>query len=831
MKKFTLLVLTLMMGLTGFYPDLNGQTKVFDQTITWEHAPYEYGGYGFYWWHRTDGYSNINYGDMPSDNWLSPNNYYGGEWTLSVEVISQPSNSDFWIQFGIWGDYFKGGDHTETVAGRQYVNGGKGSTGSYGLGSPSTWWNKQSGDHLDFSRADDFYRIGVVLWNTDPLCIPMGTDWNTSGCPEFADDFFPLTIKISVYASTGTYVPPPTVNPPNYSIDYWGERTDKVVSSEDQYSYDNFAGGTVYDGDGTYLDLTPGTNVYFRKKVEWGKKQTLTVPYRPGAPTFGIDYANQQTSETVSDSYKYSSNSDMSSSSTGNGSKVGLTPGSNTYFTKNANSGAFTSVVQELIVPSGPAAPAYGINYPNETSNTVVSSEYQHSPNSDMSSAIQGDGTPVDLTPGLHHYFRKLGSASAFPSGIQDLDVPARPAAPEFGIDYINSQTSSAVESTNEYSASANMSGAITGTGAYVEVVPGGTIYFRKKATSSSFISGIQTLLAPASPAAPAFLIDLMKEEISTPIGTGYVYGSNADMSDAIQGTDNILQVTPGVAIFFQGSSTASAFVSDIQMLASPARPAAPTLGIDFVNETTDIPITPEMQYSGSSGFESVLDGSGAVVDLIPGDDLYFRNVATASSFASEGFQLVVADRPVVSSTESGSTTLYPFLVDITFFDEVASLDIANISLVNAELTNLSLKSSGSNETVYQGLVFATAVDNISIMLEANAVTEGNFISSAYEVVFTGQVPGVGIESVNLNSFKVFPNPGKGIFHMIFENFDSQASYKVECWSITGKVVHTEVFYGTEDLRMDLSDLSDGFYLLRLSENDGVTGVVKLIIK
>ena len=89
-----------------------------------------------------------------------------------------------------------------------------------------------------------------------------------------------------------------------------------------------------------------------------------------------------------------------------------------------------------------------------------------------------------------------------------------------------------------------------------------------------------------------------------------------------------------------------------------------------------------------------------------------------------------------------------------------------------------------------------------------------------------------GVSSVNLNSFSVYPNPGKGVFYLKFEEYNDQASYKAEVCSINGKVVHTETFYGTEeDMRMDLTDLSDGFYLLRLSENERVSGVVKLIIK
>lgn len=92
-------------------------------------------------------------------------------------------------------------------------------------------------------------------------------------------------------------------------------------------------------------------------------------------------------------------------------------------------------------------------------------------------------------------------------------------------------------------------------------------------------------------------------------------------------------------------------------------------------------------------------------------------------------------------------------------------------------------------------------------------------------------LPGVGIESIDLSSFIVYPNPGKGIFHLKFENFDSQATYKVECCSINGKVVHAETFFGLEDVSMDLSGLAEGIYLLRLSEGEQIKGLAKLIIK
>ena len=635
-----------------------------------------------------------------------------------------------------------------------------------------------------------------------------------------------MTIKISVYASTSSGPPPSET--PSYTIDYINEETMEAVVPEHEYSFD----GTSYTtGSNNYVTLTPEQTTYFRVKTDPTKLQTLNVPARPSAPSFGIDYTNERTNETISDEYDYSSNSDMSSSSRGVGSYVSLTPGSNKYFRKRATGSAFASNIQSLTVPGRPGAPSFGIDYMNERTSSAVSSDYQYSDNSDMSSATTGTGSQLSLSPGSNKYFRKLGSANQFASSIQNLNVPSRPAAPAFGIDFINSRTSTPVASTHEYGSSSDMSDAVSGSGAYVDIAPLATIYFRTKATASAFLSDIQTLEAPGQPEAPSFQIDYLKEEISSPIGSGYAYGSTPDLSDATQGSDNILKVVPGENLYFQALASASGFASEIQTLVSPVRPGGPSIGINFMNETTDQAITSGLQYSSSPGFEIATGGTGAAMDVIPGADIYFRYIGTASSFASEAFHLQVPERPVIASMETGTTNLYPFIASISFTQEISALESSSLTIVNADMKNLSLKSAGTNETVFEGLVYATAKDVISISIPADATAEGNFVSSKFEILYTGDLPNVGIESSNLNTFTVFPNPGKGVFHMKFENFNPQADYKVDCCSITGELVHSETFFGTEDVRMDLSDLSDGFYLLRLSENGMERGVVKLIIK
>ena len=188
-------------------------TTVFDQEIYWEWptSGNDYGGYGFYWWHRKEGVTNVNYGNMSQTDWISPKNYYQGEFILRFEVLDQPTSDPFYIQFGIWQDKAKGSEHPETVSSRNLVTGGDGSVFEGSLESPSGWWNKESNDKVDFSRPEDFYRMGIVLWNADPLCIPMGTDWSSSGCPEYASRFFPMRARVRVIAYPAAAVPEYTI--------------------------------------------------------------------------------------------------------------------------------------------------------------------------------------------------------------------------------------------------------------------------------------------------------------------------------------------------------------------------------------------------------------------------------------------------------------------------------------------------------------------------------------------------------------------------------------------------------------------------------------------
>ena len=69
--------------------------------------------------------------------------------------------------------------------------------------------------------------------------------------------------------------------------------------------------------------------------------------------------------------------------------------------------------------------------------------------------------------------------------------------------------------------------------------------------------------------------------------------------------------------------------------------------------------------------------------------------------------------------------------------------------------------------------------------------------------------------------YSIYPNPSNGIFVIDFN--ESYSKTKIELINITGAVVQNFSINNTDDLRksIDLSALSKGLYLLRVSSNEG----------
>ncbi|PID91733.1 MAG: hypothetical protein CSA96_06550 [Bacteroidetes bacterium] len=813
-KHLILAFLSVLLSI-GFVSRTEAQTTVFDQEIYWEHPiPKSYGGYGFYWWHRTDGgYYNINYGNMSSTDW-SP--YYNGEWTIRLEVLDMPSSEPFIIQFGIWQDQNKGGAHPETVCGQQFVTPGSVYTAS--LGSPSGWWNKESGDPVDFYRPEDFYRIGLVLWNPNPFCLLKGPEWGPGGCPENAYKFFPMRMRVTVTATQGPGGQP--INPPNYGIDYYSERTSTVVSSTDQYSYtSDFA--TVYNGNNDYLNLTPGQTVYFRKASDHSKTQTLNVPARPAAPSFAIDYANEATATAVSSGYEYATQSNMSDAVDGNGSVVSIEPGSTIYIRQKATNSSFLSDIQTLAAPARPAAPAFEIDYMSEQTSTPVSADYEYSSAADMTGAVSGTGLAVALTPGETSYFRQKASSSSFASSIQTLAAPVRPAAPAaFSVDYLNERTGIQIPATMEYSSNPAMENPTEGSGTYLSLTPGTDMYFRNKASDAAFASEAFHLVVGARSSAPGYSIDFLNEATTEAVSEQDEYATNPEMTDAQSGENKPIALIPDTSIYLRTKSTVTAFASEIQTLSAPARPAGPVFSIDYANESTVEAVNSNIEYADNEQMNNARAGSGETVPLVPGTTLYLKSKASTTAFASSVSMLEAPARPVISSSESESTSNNPLVVNFSFSYTASGLTTDGISAENATVSSINLISSEPDGSVYESLIVGNAKGEISLVVNANAVSEGNFKSDTFKIDYlTSTGPERPGEKA---SFRIYPNPSSGKFYIKGNHFDNE-QIELSIYSASGVLSYRNSKLRSEDeIVLQLEGLEPGLYYLKVKDGDRI---------
>jgi hypothetical protein len=424
-----------------------------------------------------------------------------------------------------------------------------------------------------------------------------------------------------------------------------------------EYSLNSTNGvdGNWYPCTAVSTDVTydPG-NVYVHGANQDGNYRLVANIADPAtAPSFTIDYTDEKTVETIPSTIEYNNDNNFSTAnSSGAGNQISLTPGTNVYFRYKATTTTLPSQVQELVVSDRPATPGFTINYTNEKTNEAVPNSVEYNTDNNFATPNSiGMGTTLALTPGENVYFRVKATSSSFVSNVQTLFVPSRPSAPNYTIDYSAETTAENIESADEYSAFANMSGAVTGPGTKIQLTPGTDLYFREKVTLSSFSGEIQHLVVPARPVVVNFTIDYTAETTNEVVPSTVEYSANSEMTGSIAGAGTKITVTPGTNIYLRTKATLSSFAGFIQTLEPPSRPAAPDYTIDYTNERTNEAVLNSVEYNTDNNFTTPnSSGMGTYLALTPGTDIYFRVKPTFFSFASEVQTLDVPSRPPVTT-------------------------------------------------------------------------------------------------------------------------------------------------------------------------------------
>lgn len=676
-------------------------------------------------------------------NWKSPEDYYYGEIFTRYEIISEKTEEPVGLQMGFWQMLPpETGELHETMSPMGIMNG----TGSVVTtqSSPYLWWKLTAG--FDYTRMDLTWHMGINPWKVDPVYgdNKQIRQENASVWAERFAKWFPMKVHVTVVA-VGAY--------------------------------------QTFSGWDNYINTNPGA-----KKTK---------------PNIGIDYTNEQTTVVIPSTVEYSSNAGMSGAVNGSGQKLVLTPGKDMYFRTRAGDGLYASDIQHLVVPARPSGPAITIDWVNEKTVQSIGAEVEYAYTDQFTNYTIGTGTRITITPGQDLYFRKKAGASAFRSAQFHLVSPRRPTGPAITIDYLNERTHESITTDQEYSQNSNMAGAVSGSNVTLTIAPGNNLYFRTKATASAFTSQVTTLNIPVRPAAPSIAIDYQNETTSV-ITSLLEWSNNASLSPANQGQGSSVNVTPGNDLYFRAKAGSGFFKSEIQHLAVPARPSAPVFTIDYANSTTIETANERIAYSTHANFSYPSYGNGGTISLVPGQDLFFKQLATGSSFISGISQLTVPSSNYLGYSGTDTVTTNKVSMYVILTDPSAVFTLNDIQVTNGTVQNLRGGNVFDVYPVTEGIV--------TVVIPANSVADNTFASN--EVVFYYDVT-TGLKDYENDAFSIYPNPSRdGIFHI---QTSSGKPYSAEVYNADGHFVRKVQVRDIASGQIDLHDLQKGMYFIRVS--------------
>jgi hypothetical protein len=806
-------------------------------------------------------------------NWIYPNDYYHGKIYTRYEVLSVATSEPFGMQFGIFqwqpnaANRDSCGEMCELVRPLQ----GAGDV-AISSSSPSTWWTSHGG--VDFSRVvADFQSMSAIIYAADPNWPvsppanggdPAGLAWSQRF------NWFPVTIRVTVVAvSTGStfsgwgnYIINPNLRKatPTYGIDYINETTDKAVPSTDEYSqYPTMSG--ALSGNGQKIPVPPGQRLYFRTKAADGKLaseiQILVVPIRPSTPVFILDQVNHRTTTAVSSDYEYCDFTDMADAVTGDGTNVDIPAGTTKYFCKKATGSSFRSKAQALNESAKePLAHEFVIfnNYADFPNNSDTNGFYYFYYNADM---------PVNWKSPENYY----GGMIYIRYEIVSVKTPTQIGL-QFGIWQMTPpetgelhETMSQIEQLSGSGSVAYSSGSLSVGNDFwsldnnldftrmnltwhMGILPWkvnpsdqqirqenptvwdirNTYWFPMKvrvtvvAVASGYnFSGWSNYMS-LKPAAPSYSIDYAAEKTNQVITATDEYSYSPTMSPAYQGTGTALDIQPGQTIYFRTKAQGINSESDIQRLIVPARPAAPSVSIDFEQEKTVQNISADIEYSTSASFTSPSVGTGNQIAVTPGQELFFRQKSSNSSFSGEILHLAVPEKILLGYTGADTITDNKFTVYAILNDVIPALSLDNIVVTNGSAQNLQ---NGNTFDVYP-----VSEGSVSVIIPVNTLANGNFASNEVNVYYNKIV--TGIPDLSENGFLIYPNPSQtGIINV---KTKLNLSYTVGIYSVDGNLIRSFKMNNSDLQQINLQNLQKGLYFLKIRTTHDL-GFQKLVLK
>lgn len=226
---------------------------------------------------------------------------------------------------------------------------------------------------------------------------------------------------------------------------------------------------------------------------------------------------------------------------------------------------------------------------------------------------------------------------------------------------------------------------------------------------------------------------------------------------------------------------------------------------------------------------------------------------AATTSCASESFENI----PDVASNYAIRTWTGDTGLDWTATDARTDQKINTtkaICIRNGSLTASTASNGIGNLTVTTKLIFGTTSGSFTLRINGNSVgtipysttettttitginTSGDVIISITDNSITANrvafddlswtcYSGLGLENSNQKEFKIYPNPSKGNFNILFD--DSNSMHSVEIFSLSGQKVFEKK--DTNNSSISVTNLPKGTYLIKVSQ-DSKSTTEKIII-
>jgi len=225
--------------------------------------------------------------------------------------------------------------------------------------------------------------------------------------------------------------------------------------------------------------------------------------------------------------------------------------------------------------------------------------------------------------------------------------------------------------------------------------------------------------------------------------------------------------------------------------------------------------------YSGDPfpGTSNITEFSDATIpNMLTWNDMpsgkKLNNITEDNGNGTISFNVITGDianpTGVITSTESGSTTVHPIPVSITFNEPVFGFEISDLNITNGVAENFVSVSDSLYTVDVEPIKTGQVLVNISENVAEDAAGNGNNATTMWSVNFDYPA---GINDMKELGFNIYPNPSNGLINVEISNDFNVGSVKII--DLTGRVVYNEQL--TQNMnRIDISKHSSGMYILNI---------------